>query len=405
MDAVGIVCEYNPLHSGHKRQIDLLREMGHELIICAMSGNYTERGELAIADKYTRAESAIRCGADIVIELPFPYSTLSAEGFSRAGVHILAGVGCKHLSFGSECADTDSLLRASDAISSESFISDYSDAPKSLGSATAFFETLSKAMGKEAKLLSNDILAISYISAIKNGNYDMGIIPIKREGMAYNAEELEKDSYPSATALRKQLKSNDAGFSSLDLNYLPQNSLEALKKIRNPIFIENIEREVLAFFKLMTPKEITERAILRSGGGKAVADDGCGIVERLCASAKLSSTIEDFLQASYTAKYTYSRIKRVILFSLLGVSDIFYKELPQFTNLLGVSEAGRKHLSEIRKNSVFPIITKPADAPEGHLSDILQASDQLYCMAAGFEPDYFIKKHPFLLRKPANCKH
>ena len=397
MEAVGIVCEYNPLHTGHKRQIDLLRKKGHELIVCAMSGNYTERGELAIADKYTRAESAIRCGADIVLELPFPFSSLSAEGFSRAGVHILAGAGCKYLSFGSECADTYTLFRASDAISKESFVSDYSDAPKSLGSAAAFFETLSNALGEEAKLLSNDILAISYISAIKNGNYNMDIIPIKREGMAYNAETLEKDSYPSATALRKRLQNGVGGFSALDGSYLPQNSLEVLQKTKEPIFAENIEREILAFFKLMTPKEITERAILRSGGGKTVADDGCGLVERLCSAARNSSTLGEFLQVSYTAKYTYSRIKRVVLFSLLGVSDVFYRELPQFTNLLGVSDTGRKYLSEIRKNSKFPIITKPADAPDGHLAEILHSSDRLYCMAAGLKPDHFIKKHPFVI--------
>lgn len=396
MGAVGIVCEYNPLHTGHKRQIDILREMGHGPIICAMSGNFTERGEFAISDKYTRAESAIRCGADIVLELPFPFSTLSAEGFSRAGVHILASVGCEYLSFGSECADKAVLTRAADAISERSFIDDYSKARKNVGTASAFFETLSQSLGEESNLLSNDILAISYISAIKNGNYDMNIIPIKRVGMAYNSEELESDRHPSATALRKLLKDSANDFSALNTDHLPQGSIDALQNV-NPIFADNIEKEILAFFRLMTPNEITERAVSRSHGGRSVADDGCGIVERLCASAKGSSSLKDFLNASYTAKYTDSRIKRVVLFSLLGVSDRLYKELPSFTNLLAASETGRKYLSGIRKSSSFTIITKPADAPEGYLTEILRASDQLYCQAAGYKLDNFIKKHPFLL--------
>ena len=115
MKTVGIVCEYNPFHNGHAHQIELLRQNGFELVVCAMSGNFTQRGELAIADKYTRAESAVRCGADIVVELPFPFSSFSAEGFSRAGVHILSSLGVDTLSFGSESADLTLLSRAADA--------------------------------------------------------------------------------------------------------------------------------------------------------------------------------------------------------------------------------------------------------------------------------------------------
>ena len=90
MKTVGIVCEYNPFHNGHKRQIDILRESGAEVIVCAMSGNYTQRGELAVADKYTRAEASVRCGADLVVELPFPYSSLSAEELIRLALKVLA---------------------------------------------------------------------------------------------------------------------------------------------------------------------------------------------------------------------------------------------------------------------------------------------------------------------------
>ena len=144
MKAVGIVCEYNPFHKGHEHQIRLLREKGAETVICAMSGNYTQRGELAVADKYTRAESALRCGADLVVELPFPYSSLSAEGFCRAGVHILSSLGCDTLCFGSECADETLLAKAAEVVSREDFVTAYAEVQKSAGSAKAYFDTVLK---------------------------------------------------------------------------------------------------------------------------------------------------------------------------------------------------------------------------------------------------------------------
>ena len=121
MRTVGIICEYNPFHLGHKKQIDTLRSMGYGCVICAMSGNYTQRGEFTVFDKYTRAEAAVFSGADIVVELPFPFSSLSAEGFASAGVHILASLGADAISFGSECGDISRLERAADAILSSEF--------------------------------------------------------------------------------------------------------------------------------------------------------------------------------------------------------------------------------------------------------------------------------------------
>ena len=130
MKAVGIICEYNPFHSGHKRQIDTLRDMGYDCIVCVMSGNFTQRGELAMFDKYTRAKTAVLGGADLVFELPFPYSSLSAEGFATAGVHILSSLGIRNISFGSECADKQLLCTAADVISSQGFIQAYTVAQK-----------------------------------------------------------------------------------------------------------------------------------------------------------------------------------------------------------------------------------------------------------------------------------
>ena len=401
MRVVGIVCEYNPFHTGHKRQFDVLRASGAEVIICAMSGNFSQRGELTVADKYTRAEATVQCGADIVVELPFPFSTLSSEGFARAGVHILANLGCNTLSFGSECADKKVLTRAADLILSEDFVRSYTESNKNQGSAKAYFDLISSHLGNDTALLSNDILAISYIAAIKRADLNIDIYPIKREGSTYTERQLG-DSYPSATAIREAIETSPEGFLSISDNHLPREALEVLKSAQlsgfAPIFTKNIGSDILSFFKLMSPDDIIARAIQKSGGGAAVLEDGCGLVERLCNCAKKSNSFDDFIVSTYNSRYTDARINRVILFSLLGVSDIFAKSVPEYTTLLGASKNGRKYLSEIRKTLEFPIITKPADAPHCVSTNILRLSDSLYASAIpkGVNFDYFMKKHPYM---------
>lgn len=402
MKTVGIVCEYNPFHNGHAHQIALLRQSGFELIVCAMSGNFTQRGDLAIADKYTRAESAVKCGADIVVELPFPFSSFSAEGFSRAGVHILSSMGIDTLSFGSESVDLSLLRKSAEAACSEEFLSAYSKADKSVGAAKAYFDTLSRFVEGDLSPLSNDILGISYLSAINNLGADMDVFPVKRKGSHYNERTLPCSEHPSATALRGAVRTNENGFFSLSSDNMPTEALATLQSAQNegkaPVFSEKIEKEIVSFFNLLTPTEIISRAISRSGGGDSIAEDGCGIVERLCHSAKGARDLGEYLSRAYNSRYTDARINRVILFALLGVSNRFAKSVPEYTTLLAASEKGRIYLSGIRKNLDFPIITKPADAPDGCLTEILRASDALYAhaMSNGTHSDYFLKKHPFL---------
>lgn len=403
MKTVGIICEYNPFHNGHKRQIELLRDMGYDCIVCVMSGNFTERGELAMFDKYTRAKCAVLGGADLVLELPFPYCSLSAEGFAQAGVHILASLGIKDISFGSECADKTLLFSAAEAICSDDFVKVYSEAQRrgSKGSTKVFFDTLSQVMGKDVALLSNDILAIAYIAAIKKLRYDMNIIPIKREGLSYNDKELVEDKLPSASAIRAAI-TNTCDVGSALNSSVPENVAECLVKQNiAPVNVQHIGREFLSFFKLLTPHEILSRAVSRCDGGDSVLEDGCGICDRLCNSARSASDFDTFIRSAYNAKYTDARINRVALFSLIGVSDSFYRSLPEYTTLLAASDSGRGLLAGIRKICEFNIVTKPADAPECVQSRISRAADELYAnaMLGGDKTDYFVKCRPYMMGK------
>ena len=400
MRAVGIICEYNIFHNGHKRQIDLLRQKGFDCIVCVMSGNYTQRGTLSISDKYTRAKSAIMGGADIVLELPFPFSSLSAEGFAESGVHILSSIGVRNISFGSECGDKELLSRASEIVRSKEFIEKYSLATKR-GSAYSFFEILKEFLGDDASILSNDILAISYISAIEKLGADIEIIPIVREGSNYRDTKII-GNLPSATALRQEVQKSENGFFCLDENHSPKKALSVIqdseKNGKAPVFIDKIGNEVLSFFKIMSPKEISSRAILRSNGGSGVAYDGDGIVDRLCNQARSAQGFGDFISSCYNSRYTDARINRVMLFSLLGVSDTLAKELPNYTTLLAANQSGRKFLSEIRKDNGFTIVTKPADSPKSCQNDTASFADSFYTLAFPQQTDfdYFMKQSPYI---------
>ena len=406
MRTAGIICEYNPFHTGHKRQIDILHGMGYDCVVCVMSGNYTQRGELALFDKYTRAKSAVLGGADIVLELPFPYSSFSAEGFASSGVFILASLGVEAICFGSECGDISLLEIAADALLREDFSDIYSKHVKcGRGSAAAYFDAIAEITGRDISLLSNDILGISYVAAIKRGNYKFDILPIKREGAAYNEKELKSGIMPSASAIRECIKNSTDNLKPLLGGYIPDSSLDCFINARNnglaPVFAKNIGTEILSFFKLMSPKEIEDRAISRSGGGDKIAEDGCGICERLCNTAHQSCTYGEFLKRSYTAKYPDARINRVILFSLLGVSDRISHSLPKYTTLLAANGSGREFLSQIRKTCGFTIVTKPADAPEGTLQrKISDCADSLYSRAIPSKKseDFFIKSRPYVIK-------
>ena len=176
--AFGIICEYNPLHNGHLHQINEIKRVTDEPIICVMSGNFTQRGEIAIADKYARAKMALQAGADAVFELPIPFCIASAEYFAMASVHILANLCVDKLCFGSESADADKIIKIAKIAASAEFKTECEALSKSEASVGAYFELLSKRAGVDG-ILSNDILGIEYTKAIIKNGFDMQIFPLE----------------------------------------------------------------------------------------------------------------------------------------------------------------------------------------------------------------------------------
>ena len=216
MKVAGIISEYNPFHNGHKYQIKKLREMLSEdtAIVAVMSGNYTQRGEIAVADKLIRAKAALECGVNLVLELPFPFSMSSAEFFAKSGVKILGEIGVvDYLAFGSESGDINELSDIAAVMSSKEYeltlntLSD-NEENKDLGYPELCQLALSKVYGKEVSrdfFSPNNILAIEYIKAISTFGYSISPITVRREGAGYNDIINPMAEFQSASAIREEL--------------------------------------------------------------------------------------------------------------------------------------------------------------------------------------------------------
>ena len=349
MSVYGIVSEFNPFHRGHEYLISCAKQMGAGAVACVMSGNATQRGELAIIDKYMRAEAAVFGGADLVLELPFPWSSSSAEGFALAAIHILSSF-CDTVIFGSECGDIALLESIAEYVSGEQFKEKFS-AMLEAGeqSAAAYLSLVELEFGK--KLSSNDILGVEYIKAAKSLGVSLKFVTVKRQGSAYLCEEKNNAGFDSAMALRRMLTSGD-DIDELN-DRLPKRSFELLLSARNIGKITSASKlgDCARTFFRMLPGERFMPYVECEGG----------VLERICKVAHESASADDFWSGLSTKRYTDAKLRRAVLFSMCGVLKSDIKCLPSYTLLLGANEVGRTLLSENRRTKNIEVITKPAD--------------------------------------------
>lgn len=385
----GIVCEYNPLHNGHIYLMNEARARGAERIICVMSGNAVQRGELAVADKYLRARIALESGADLVLELPYPYSAASAEYFAGAGISILSDF-CDTVIFGSESGDISKLEMAADAVTDAGFKLRVKErTERGEGSAGAYFDELSR-LGIHS-LSSNDILGIEYIKAIKSNRYPMGYTTVRRKGADYNSESLTEGDFPSATAMRGLLSRDGITVAQL-AEYMPSGCAEYLinEKINGGLTeVDLISAAVIAYFRLCGVNSLGD-----------IAEAGGGLLQRIIAASNETATLQGLLSAVCTKRYTDARIRRAILFALTGVTNAMLDSSVAYTTLLAANEKGCAILSEKRRQKTVTIITKPADAPACAQRDVGERLEAIFSLArkkTGKTGDY-LRKTPFLIK-------
>ena len=356
---VGIVCEYNPFHLGHRKQIDSIREKfgANTGIICAMSGNYVQRGHPAVFDKTIRAEAAIRCGADLVVELPVTTSLSSAEGFAAGGVAVLSRL-CDGLCFGAETADLRQLLGTAEALLSEDF-------PKLLRreldtgrSFPAARQAALEKMGLPGAILEspNNILAVEYCKAILRQSSPMQPLPIFREG-SYHAKEADFEN-PSATSLRIRLQNG------LEISeYLPEPAGRVFAGA--PIHtLEAGQRAVLSRLRTMEDAEF-----------EALPFGSEGLWRKLMRESRTQATLEAIASAVKSKRYTRSRIDRMILCAFLGITaQTLEAEIP-YVRVLAFNDRGREILSGTKKDGFFLNAGQPAPHP---LWEMEQRWEDLY---------------------------
>lgn len=369
MKTVGIICEYNPLHLGHKKQIDKIREQfGEDCgIVCLMSGNFVQRGAPAILDKSLRAQAAVVSGADLVLELPVTYALSSAEGFAAGGVSILSQM-CSHLCFGAEIADNALLLNTARALLSDGFPPLLRQVLESGKSFPAARQATLEAMGLDGDLLSqpNNILAVEYCKAILAQNSPMEPFPIHREG-SYHAEIVDTEN-PSATAVR-------------NLMLIAHNWRSCVPKPARKLF-ENAslhstaagERAILYKLRTMTDAEF-----------EALPYGSEGLWRKFMHACRSEATLEDILTATKSKRYTRSRLDRMMMCAFLGITKEMLEQEAPYTRVLAFNDKGRGILKEAKKRFPFLNAGEPMDHPYWELEKRTGDLYGLFC-TDGIEP-------------------
>ncbi len=356
---VAIISEYNPFHFGHEYQIKKIREdFGENTdIVSVMSGNYTQRGEIAIADKYKRAEWAVLGGANLVLELPFPYSMSSAEIFASAAIHIINSTkSVDAVSFGSECGDKEKLFTVALNMLKPEYEKSLKDTlsdndRKKLGYPAQCELAYNRAFsdGLENGFLSpNNILALEYIKAIIKTKSKLKIHTLKRLGTPYSSDTLSDGMLPSALAIRKQIKSNNLSLNSSLPDSILHSFDSALEEELFPTDSEKLSSALISHLRLGTNSK------------KRIFDTDGGLYNRLKNAATEAGDLNTLIKTTETKKFTNARIKRGIWYSFFGVTSSDVKEMPKFTKILAFDKRGRALLKDIKERSDFPVITKPS---------------------------------------------
>ena len=355
MDIVGLVAEYNPFHNGHLWQIrEIRRRFPGAGIVVAMSGSLAQRGSVAVLDKWKRAKSAVRHGVSLVLELPVPFATRSAQYFAGGGVRLLDRLGVvRALAFGAECDNLAMLSRMAEETDAAKKADLLRQKMRGGGSYAA---ALTDTAGPGAAIRQpNVILAVEYLRAIARHSARLVPVPLPRFAAAHHDLSLPPDAdgtpiVASASAIRAALLSEEAQRASAlcavpaDLAVLLSDDVSDTARLLRPM---------LARLLTVSPGELS-----------AVAGVGEGLEHRLRRAALTARSYDELVEAVRAKRYPRARIRRILLHLLLGLSEKKARLLdeagPLYARPLAFNPEGRKILREIATNAALPIVTKPA---------------------------------------------
>lgn len=380
MDIVGIVCEYNPFHLGHLYQFTHTRaQLKPDAVVAIMSGNFTQRGECAVIDKYYRTQMALAAGIDVVLELPAVYATAASGYFAQGAVLSLAQTGVvNYLSFGSESGELTALEKTADILAAEPI--EYRELLQSLlnfglpypRAQHQALQTLYH-IDSFADITPNDLLGVNYLTAIKRYNLPITPFCVTRVGSHHDNTAA---GFASSQNIREKIAQG--------LSYcgdLPAFSSEILKKAA-VVDAHKTDDSALALLRRSTERSLS-----------ALPDINADLANRLLRVSREYRTLDEVLAAAKNKSCTYSRLKRAMCHLLLGITASDYEPVPRYLRVLGFSANGAKVLKMMKKSASLPLVTtlstakNTLDAKARHMLAIdLQSSDIYRAFSREFSP-------------------
>lgn len=342
MKKAGVICEFNPFHNGHKYLLDQIRAQGFECIICVMSGSFTQRGDVALMDKFSRTRLALKNGADLILELPAPFAVASAQRFAKGGVDILKATGVvDEVIFGSESGDAEAIKKAALATETPevtSIMAEYMD--RGYYYPQALEQGVRDVFGSDtADILAypNNTLGVEYVKELIKA--DIPFSTVKRKAVEHDSTRV-KGEFASASLIREMiLKGKDVS------DLLPSGDFS------NPASTEYGERAIMYKLKSMSLEDFEK-----------LPDVTEGLHNRIFSAVQKCSNLEQLLAEIKTKRYTMARLRRIITSSLLGITKDLQSSPVPYLRVLGMTERGKIALGEIAKKTDLPVITSVASA-------------------------------------------
>lgn len=355
MKNIGIICEYNPFHNGHAYQLQAVRQVGRA--VCLMSGSFVQRGEPAIIDKYTRAKGAVLSGADLVLELPLPYAISSAEGFADGAVEIFRRLGCMDgLCFGSESGSSEELMDCARILLSEELVPALKEELAKGLSFPKARQNAAVSLGAKPELLDqpNNILALEYCKGILKRENFLEPMVLKRQGAYHGGQEKEA---PSASFLRTVEDWR---------GYVPEKAWEAFAPA-DRYTTEAGERAWLSRLRFMSEEDF-----------EALPYGSEGLWRKVMEACRTKGSLEEIIDAAISKRYPRTRLQRMLLCALLGLTEEMQKEPIPYIRVLAMNERGQELMRVIRKRSDVPVLHPGEGAPKSPYSELERRTEDLY---------------------------
>lgn len=388
MPLAGIVAEFNPFHNGHKYLIDCAKKDGFDVAV-VLSGNFVQRGDVAITPKYKRALTAISNGSDIVAELPVAWAMSTAQNFAFGAVSQLVSLGIDTLYFGSESANSDILCKVAHILLSN----EYQELIRQKISTNETFAKIRRnivcdILGFETDVLDNpnDTLAVEYICAAKKLKANIKFNPVKRIGANHNSST-ETDVFSTASLLRKSVMKNDEEYLR---RYMPDSAVQIL--LSSPIAnIEKIDSAIVSSVKRLSAEEIS-----------LLPDVGEGIHNLIYKFARECNSFSALCDNIKTKRYTHARIRRILLSAYLGIDNSFFLKEPPYVKILAIKESAAKYLKNHSKKKIVTRVSQ-LDLTDQFTKSVFELENrvnELYALSLDRPNDFLNEcKEPLIKQK------